>query len=33
LKSQGIMTKIATPSQKELRWWVMLMMQRTTEQK
>lgn len=29
LKDEGIMTKIETPSQKELRWRVMLMMQRT----
>jgi hypothetical protein len=33
LKTAWIMTKITLPEQKELRWWVMLMMQRATEKK
>jgi hypothetical protein len=33
LKEAGIMTKIATPLQKEIRGYVMLMMQRATSAK
>lgn len=33
LKAEGIMTKIENPSAKEMRGWVMLMMQRIFEKK